>query len=317
MENTVFEWGNSRRYNSYSNYFKQHFGQRVQKVTINAGFSCPNRDGKLSVGGCAFCNNSAFNPSYCIPSKSVAQQIKEGVEFHSNRYRKASSFLAYFQAYSNTYKPLDELKQIYDEALACEGIIGIVVGTRPDCVDEQILDYFAELSKKHYVILEYGVETCYDKTLLEINRGHDFATSRWAIEQTAKRGINVGAHFILGLPSETNEMMIEQTDIINSLPINTIKFHQLQVFKDTIMAEEYVQDPEKFNFFTKEDYIEFFIKILEKLRPNIVVERFAGEAPPRFHFGPSWGLTRNDELIVMLEKRLKELDTWQGKFYCE
>ena len=315
MENRVFEWGDSRRYSSYSNYFKQHFGHRVQKVTINAGFSCPNRDGKLSVGGCTFCNNSAFNPSYCIPSKSVSQQINEGIEFHANRYRKAESFLAYFQAYSNTYKPLHELKQIYNEALSCEGIIGIVVGTRPDCVDEDILDYFEELSKKYYVILEYGVETCYDQTLLDINRGHDFATSRWAIEQTAKRGINVGVHFILGLPSETQDMMIEQTDIINSLPINTIKFHQLQVFKDTIMAEEYQLNPEKFNFFTKENYIDLFIKILEKLRPDIVVERFAGEAPPRFHLGPSWGMTRNDELIVMLEKRLGELDTWQGKYY--
>ena len=315
MENRVFEWGDSRRYSSYSNYFKQHFGHRVQKVTINAGFSCPNRDGKLSVGGCTFCNNSAFNPSYCIPSKSVSQQINEGIEFHANRYRKAESFLAYFQAYSNTYKPLHELKQIYNEALSCEGIIGIVVGTRPDCVDEDILDYFEELSKKYYVILEYGVETCYDQTLLDINRGHNFATSRWAIEQTAKRGINVGVHFILGLPSETQDMMIEQTDIINSLPINTIKFHQLQVFKDTIMAEEYQLNPEKFNFFTKENYIDLFIKILEKLRPDIVVERFAGEAPPRFHLGPSWGMTRNDELIVMLEKRLVELDTWQGKYY--
>lgn len=312
MSEIIYPWGDSRRYNSYSNYFKQKFGQRVQKVTINAGFSCPNRDGKLSVGGCTFCNNSAFSPSYCIPSKSVTQQIQEGMEFHVHRYRRSSSFLAYFQAFSNTYKPLPELKKIYEEALNCENIIGIVVGTRPDCVDEEILDYFAELSKKYYVILEYGVESCYDSTLENINRGHDFECSRWAIEQTAKRGINVGAHFILGLPNESREMMIEQTKIINSLPINTIKFHQLQVFKDTLMAGEYEQNPEKFHFFEKDEYINFFIEILVRLRADIVVERFAGEAPPRFHYGPTWGLVRNDELIIMLEKRLKELDLWQG-----
>lgn len=315
MNDIIFPWGDSRRYNSYSNYFKQKFGKRIQKVTINAGFTCPNRDGKLSVGGCTFCNNSAFNPSYCIPSKSVTQQIKEGIEFHANRYRGASDFLAYFQAYSNTYKPIEELKQIYDQALSCDNVIGIVVGTRPDCIDERKLDYFAELAQKYYVIIEYGVESCYDKTLLEINRGHDFETSRWAIEQTAKRGINVGAHFILGLPGESKEMMIAQTKIINSLPLNTIKFHQLQVFKDTIMAEQYLKHPDKFNFFEKDEYINFFIEILTQLRPDIVLERFAGEAPPRFHLGPSWGLTRNDELIVMLEKRLKELDLWQGKMF--
>ena len=315
MNDTTFSWGDSRRYNSYSNYFKQKFGHRLQKVTINAGFTCPNRDGSLSVGGCSFCNNAAFNPSYCIPSKSVTQQIQEGIEFHANRYRRATNFLAYFQAYSNTYKPLDELKAIYNEALSCEGVMGIVVGTRPDCIDEEKLDYFAELSQKHYVILEYGVESCYDSTLLDINRGHDFEKARWAIEQTAARGINVGAHFILGLPGESREMMIEQVDIINSLPLNTIKFHQLQIFKDTIMAQEYKDSPDKFTFFSRQEYINFFIEILERLREDIVVERFAGEAPPRFHDGPAWGLTRNDELIVMLEKRLAELDTYQGRLF--
>lgn len=313
MSEKKFSWGDSRRYNSYSNYFKQKFGQRIQKVTLNAGFTCPNRDGSLSVGGCTFCNNSAFNPSYCIPTKSVTQQIQEGMDFHANRYRRASSFLAYFQAYSNTYKPLEELKEIYNEALSCDGVIGIVIGTRPDCVDEQKLDYFAELARKHYVILEYGVESCYDSTLQAINRGHDFDKSRWAIEQTASRGINVGAHFILGLPGESRDMMIKQVDIINSLPLTTIKFHQLQIFKDTTMAEQYKQSPEMFSFFSREDYINFFIEILERLREDIVVERFAGEAPPRFHGGPAWGLTRNDELIVMLERRLAKLDTWQGK----
>lgn len=307
-----YKWGNNRRFNSYSGYFKKTFGERIQKVTINAGFTCPNRDGLLSSGGCTFCNNKAFNPSYCEPSKSVEQQINEGISFHAHRYGRASRFLAYFQAFSNTYKPLNELKEIYNQALAHPSVVGIVVGTRPDCVDEEKLDYFAELSKSHYVILEYGVESCYNETLLRVNRGHDFEKAVWAIKESAKRGINVGAHFILGLPGESCEMMIEQTQLINQLPLNTVKFHQLQIFKDTLMEQEYLQNPDNFKFFGREEYIEFFIEILTRLRPDIVVERFAGEAPPRFHGGPAWGLTRNDELLIMLEKRLEELDLYQG-----
>lgn len=307
-----YKWGNNRRFNSYSGYFKKKFGERIQKVTINAGFSCPNRDGSMNSGGCTFCNNKAFNPSYCEPSKSVLQQINEGISFHAHRYGRASRFLAYFQAFSNTYKPLEELKDIYNQALSHPDVIGIVVGTRPDCVDEEKLDYFAELSKSHYVILEYGVESCYNETLKRVNRGHSYEKAVWAIEETAKRGINVGAHFILGLPGESQEMMIQQTQLINRLPLNTIKFHQLQIFKDTIMEQEYLEHPENFKFFGREEYIDFFIEILTRLRSDIVVERFAGEAPPRFHGGPAWGLTRNDELLIMLEKRLETLNLYQG-----
>lgn len=308
----IYKWGDFRRFNSYSSYFKRIFGERVQKVTIDAGFTCPNRDGSKSYGGCTFCNNKAFNPSYCTPSKSVTRQIEEGIEFHKNRYRRASEYLAYFQAYSNTYKPLDELKRIYDEALAAEGVVGLVIGTRPDCIDEEKLDYFAELAKERYVIIEYGIESCYDKTLRSINRGHDFETSRRAVEMTSERGIHVGAHFILGLPGESKEMMIEQCSIINSLPLNTVKFHQLQIFKDTIMEKEYLLNPDRFTFFSIDEYLELFSDILTRLSPSFVVERFAGEAPPRFHVGPSWGMIRNDALIVMLEKKLEEKNLWQG-----
>lgn len=311
-DNTIYPWGDNRRYNSYSGYFNRIFGSRVQKVTINAGFTCPNRDGSKSYGGCSFCNNSAFNPSYCKPEKSIKQQIEEGKEFHSRRYKKAQKYLAYFQAYSNTYKPLDELKKIYDEALDCEDIVGLVIGTRPDCVDEYKLDYFAELSQKRYIIIEYGVESCYNDTLRRINRGHSFEDSVKAIEQSAIRGIHVGAHFILGLPSETKEMMIEQTDMINRLKINTIKFHQLQIFKDTIMEKEYNQNPSLFNFFEVDEYISLFGEILSRLREDIVIERFAGEAPPRFHAGPSWGMIRNEALIQKLDKYLLEKDIRQG-----
>ena len=206
----MYSWGDERRYNSYSAYFRQRFGERVQKVAINAGFTCPNRDGKVGFGGCTFCNNEAFTPSYCQPSKSITQQIEEGIEFHRRRYRNASRYLAYFQSFSNTYAPLDILRSRYDEALSHPEVVGVVVGTRPDCVSEEILDYFAELAKSHYVTIEYGIESTYDTTLKAINRGHDFACAEQAVRMTAERGIAVGAHFVLGLPNESDEMILEQ-----------------------------------------------------------------------------------------------------------
>ncbi len=308
----TYPWGDTRRFNSYSRYFNQLFGGRVQKVTINAGFTCPNRDGSKGFGGCSFCNNEAFNPSYCIPQKGIVRQIEEGKQFHEKRYRKSHRFLAYFQAYSNTYKPLSELIRIYDEALAVEDVVGLVIGTRPDCIDNEKLDYFAELSQKYYVIIEYGVESCYNATLKAVNRCHLFEESVNAIQKTAARGIHVGAHFILGLPGETREMMISQTELINRLPLTTIKFHQLQIFKNTLMAKEYQEHPDRFQFFSLEEYIALFAEILCRLSPNIVLERFAGEAPPRYHLSPSWGMIRNEELLQRLEQYLEKEDLWQG-----
>ena len=310
-----YQWGDERRFNSYAAYFKRTFGSRMQKVTINAGFSCPNRDGKLSTGGCTFCRNDAFTPSYCQSEKSITQQIDEGIEFHRRRYRTAQRYLAYFQSFSNTYAPLERLRECYDEALAHPDIAGIVVGTRPDCIDEEKLDYFAELAKRKYVIIEYGVESCYDITLKRINRGHDFATAERAIKLTAERGIHCGAHFILGLPGESDEMLIEQVEKINSLPLTTIKFHQLQLFKDTPMAREYDLHPEEFRFWTVEEYIELFVEIVRRLRPDIVIERFAGEAPPRYHHLEGWGLVRNETLLMMLDKELERKNVHQGDIF--
>ena len=287
----------------------------MQKVTINAGFTCPNRDGSISTGGCSFCRNDAFTPSYCQSSKSITQQIDEGIEFHQRRYRTAQRYLAYFQSFSNTYAPIERLRECYDEALAHPSVAGIVVGTRPDCVDEQKLDYFAELAKQKYVILEYGVESCYDQTLKRINRGHDFSTAKRAIEMTAQRGIHCGAHFILGLPGESDEMLINQVAMINELPLTTIKFHQLQLFKDTPLAREYDLHPERFRFWRVEEYIDLFIEILRRLRPDIVVERFAGEAPPRYHHLQGWGLVRNETLLAMLDKQLEQKDIHQGDIF--
>lgn len=304
-----------RRFNSYSSYFRRVLGARTQKVAINAGFSCPNRDGRVGEGGCTFCNNSAFTPSYCEPTLSVTQQINEGVSFHLNRYRTATKYLAYFQSFSNTYAPLERLKELYDEALSHPLVAGVIIGTRPDCVDDEKLDYFAELARSKYVAIEYGVESTFDETLLQINRGHDFAQARWAIEESARRGIHTGAHFILGLPGESEQMLMEQIERINSLPLTTIKFHQLQIFRDTQMAQEYDLNPSKFRFWSKEEYIALFIRMLERLRPDLVVERFASEAPPRYHHGPNWGLVRNESLLNLFEKELARQETFQGRLY--
>lgn len=311
----VFPWGNKRRFNAYSDYFQRVFGERIQKVTIDAGFTCPNRDGTVSRGGCTYCNNDAFNPSYCHPDKGVTQQIEEGVEFHRKRYRRANKFLAYFQAYSNTHASLDHLKKIYDEALQFPGVIGLVIGTRPDCIDDEKLDYFAKLSKDYYIILEYGIESFYNRTLEHINRGHSVEDSIVAVEKTAQKGIKTGAHLIFGLPGETRSDMMKEADMISQLPLDTVKFHQLQIIKNTHMAVEYRKNPDRFTLFGLEEYIDFIIGFMERLNPDFVIERFSGEVPPRFLAGPGWGLIRTYEVRNKLEQRMKDLDTWQGKYY--
>lgn len=310
-----FPWGTNRRYNAYGDYFKQHFGERVQKVTVDAGFTCPNRDGTVSRGGCTYCNNDAFNPSYCKPEKSISQQIEEGIEFHRKRYRRAKKFLVYFQAFSNTHASLDHLRKLYGEALRFQDVVGLVIGTRPDCIDEEKLDYFKEINKSHYLIIEYGIESCYDKTLLRINRGHTLEQSVRAIELTASAGIKTGAHMIFGLPGESREEMINSADIIKSLPINNIKFHQLQIIKGTQMALDYEKSPHNYHLFEMEEYIDFIINYIQKLPPEWIIERFAGEVPPRFHAGPNWGIIRNDQVNRLIESKLFELNAWQGKLF--
>ncbi len=332
----IYPWGDNRRFNSYNNYFTKQFGGRVQKISIDAGFSCPNRDGKISTGGCTFCSNAAFNPSYCKPEKSIRQQIEEGIEFHQRRYRRANQYLAYFQPFSNTYKPLEELKSIYNQAfeaidssqrttqrgndmtskaLEIPQIIGIVIGTRPDIVNNCILQLLKEIQKTHYVMLEYGVESVYDETLKRVNRGHDFATAERAIRMTADYGIPCGAHFIFGLPGETKAMMLDAANIISRLPLTTVKFHQLQIFKDTPIAEEYLQHPEHSHLFELKEYIDFVIDFVERLNPDIVIERFAGEVPPRYLVSEPWMKLRYDEVLSRIEKRMEERKTYQGRLY--
>jgi uncharacterized protein len=309
----IYPWGHERRFNAYSNYFRNQFGSRVQKVSIDAGFTCPNRDGTKGTGGCTYCNNDAFNPSYCLPEKSVTLQIKEGIEFHRRRYKEATSYLAYFQAYSNTYAPLPKMQELYEEAINYPGVIGLIIGTRPDCIDKDKLSYIKSLSERCYIAVEYGIESCYDKTLKRINRGHTFSEAAEALQKTAEIGVNTGAHFIFGLPGESREEMLNQAEIISELPLKTVKFHQLQIIKGTIMEEEILKNPGDFHLFSWEEYLDFFVRFLEKFNPSIIVERFTGEVPPRYLAGEVWGKKRTDQIVSLIEKRLEELDTWQGR----
>ncbi len=309
-----FPWPHQRRFNAYVEHIRSTFGERIQKVTLNAGFTCPNRDGKTGRGGCTYCNNEAFNPSYCTPEKSVKQQIEEGIEFHRQRYRRSTKYMAYFQAYTNTYEPLQRLKEKYEAALAHPDVVGLIIGTRPDCINAEILAYLNELQKNTYVQVEYGIESCYNETLERINRGHTFEKSIWAIEETAKAGIPAGGHLIFGLPGESREQMLAQAHVLSSLPLSILKFHQLQIVKDTAMAVDYAKNPGNYQLFEQNEYIDFVIKFVERLSPSIMIERIAGEAPPRFNRAITWG-KRVFEILALFESELEARDTWQGKFY--
>jgi radical SAM protein (TIGR01212 family) len=314
-EKIVFPWGDGRRFNSYPSYIRKKFGGRVQKVSIDAGFTCPNRDGTRGTGGCTYCNNDAFNPSYCTPEKGISKQIAEGVEFHHKRYRRATGYLAYFQAYSNTYADVSILEKMYSEALAFPGVQGLVIGTRPDCINSEIIKMLKELAASNYITVEYGVESCYNETLKRVNRGHSFEEAVEAIRMTADAGINTGAHFIFGLPGETVDQMLDSAEIISRLPLTAVKFHQLQIISNTAMAIEYSGHPERFMMLTFEEYMEFFIDFLERFTPGIIVERFTGEAPPGMVIAPRWGKKRTDEIMNIFEKRLEERNTWQGRLF--
>ena len=313
--NDTFAWGHSRRINAYPEYFRSLFGHRVQKLSLDAGFTCPNRDGTKGTGGCTFCVNDAFNPSYCQPNKSVTQQLVEGIGFHQIRYKSAASYLAYFQAYSNTYSSVAVLETMYREALAVPNVIGLVIGTRPDCITIETLELLAEIAKTHYVVVEFGVESCYDDTLVRINRGHDFATSQEAIKLTASYGLKVGAHFILGLPGDDRQRILDAIPLMNGLTINTVKFHQLQIFNDTVMADQYATDASSIPLMEMDVYINLVVDVVERLNPAFVIERVAGEVPPRFLAAGGWGLIRYSEVFRLFEKRLEERNTWQGRLF--
>lgn len=312
------EFPDGKRYNTAVGYYKRVYGERLQKLVLDAGFSCPNRDGTVGFGGCTYCDNAAFHPGYSTPGKTLAQQIDEGIEFHRIRYRNTTHYLAYFQAYSNTYAPIARLRQLYSEALAHPSVVGLVIGTRPDCVDDEKLDYLAELQEQGHVIqLELGIESCYDSVLEHINRGHDFDCARNAVEAAASRGLRTCAHFILGLPGETRGMMLDSCDAISSLPLHSVKFHQLQIVKGTAMEREYAEHPERFEQFSLDEYLDFMTDMLERLRPDLYIERVAGEVPPRFVGVSRWGMVRNFQILHMLDERMEKRDARQGRLYSK
>ena len=302
-------------YNEFGTYLRGIFGCKVQKITIDAGFTCPNRDGKVGRGGCTYCNNQTFNPAYCHRHLPVREQMIEGISFFAHKY-PTMRYLAYFQAYTNTYDSLDKLKERYEEALEVDGCVGIVIGTRPDCMPEELLDYLQELSQRTFVLVEYGIESTDDTTLLRINRGHDYACAADAVKRTAARGIPVGAHIILGLPGEDRDALMHQASILSQLPITTLKLHQLQLIRGTRMAKEYEESSDDFSLFALDDYIETVIDYIERLRPDIVLERFASQSPKELLIAPDWGV-KNHELVDKVKRRMRERSTYQGRLFSD
>ncbi|MBR2457655.1 MAG: TIGR01212 family radical SAM protein [Bacteroidaceae bacterium] len=303
------------RYNDFSAWLSTLFPYKVQKISLNAGFTCPNRDGTVGYGGCTYCNNQTFNPAYCRTEKSVTEQLEEGKQFFARKYPDMK-YLAYFQAYTNTYGELQELKRKYEEALQVPDVVGIVIGTRPDCMPDELLDYLEELNRRTFLIVEYGVESTDNATLKRINRGHTFEAAEEAIRRTAEKGIRVGVHIILGLPGETNEQLIQQAGVLSSLPITTLKLHQLQLIKGTRMAAEFEKQPEDFHLYTADEYIDLVIDYVEHLNPRIVLERFVSQSPKELLIAPDWGL-KNHEFTDKVRKRMRERDSWQGKLYLK
>ena len=294
-----------KRYNDYGTWIREQFPFRVQKISVDAGFSCPNRDGKVGRGGCVFCDNRTFNPAYCEREKSITEQIIAGKEFFKRKYPDMK-YLAYFQAYSNTYADVETLKRRYEEALSVEDVVGIVIGTRPDCVPDDTLDYLDKLNRQTFMIVEYGIESANDETLRIINRGHSFECSADAVRRTADRGIITGGHVIIGLPGEGPEECLRQADIISSLPLNILKLHQMQVVKGTRLAE---MNPYIYN--KVEDYIRLVAEYISRLRPDLILERFVSQSPKGMVIAPSWGL-KNHEFTNLLDNYLREHEITQG-----
>lgn len=303
-----------KRYLDYSSFIKSTFGERVQKISLDIGFSCPNRDGSKGYGGCTYCNNNTFNPDYCEPTKSIKEQLEQGISFFGKKY-KTQQYLAYFQAYTNTYSDLDSLKKMYEEALNVEGIIGLVIGTRPDCISEEIIDYLSFLSKKHFISLEFGVESTLNRTLENVNRCHTFEETKATYDKCKNKGFHLGAHLIIGLPGESKSELLNHAVEISKLPIDTLKLHHLQIVKNSVMEVQYKRNPKKFDLFSSEEYIEFVSEFIGLLRPDIIIERFISETPPNLLIAPNWNKLKNFEIVAKIDKKLIEKNYWQGKFY--
>lgn len=307
----MFPWGDERRFNSYSRYCKAHFGGRIQKLPVDAGFSCPNRVSRAQ-GGCTYCANSAFSPSYLADQDDVASQLERGKSFFQKRYPKNNGYFAYFQSYTNTNASLDVLRAKFEAALNVADIKGLVISTRPDCLPDEVLDYLSELNIRTHLTVELGVESFHNETLAHIHRGHTVACSQDAFEKLHQRNISIGAHLIFGLPNETTEQWLSDVKILNELRPQFVKFHQLQIFKNTAMETEYNNHPERFRSFSAEDYVQFLCDYLERMSPEIVIERFSAEVPPRYLAVSQWNLLRHDTLVRKIETELGIRDGWQG-----
>jgi len=308
------QFSNNKRYNDYSSFIRKEFGERVQKVSLDTGFTCPNRDGTKGVGGCTYCNNNTFNPYYCKPSKSITQQLDEGIAFFSKKY-KTQQYLAYFQAYTNTYADIDLVKELYTEAIDHPQVIGLVIGTRPDCINEDLINFLSDLAKDYFISLEFGVESTLDKTLEIVNRCHTYQETIDAYELAKNKGLHLGAHLILGLPGETQKDLLNHAKKLSKLPINTLKLHQLQVVKHTLMAVQLKENPEMFELYSADKYIDLITEFVALLRPDIIIERFISESPAHLLIAPQWNGLKNFEMVAKIDKKLIEKDLWQGKLY--
>ena len=299
---------NTPYYYDYGTWIRSRFPFRVQKISVDAGFTCPNRDGRLSTGGCIYCDNRTFNPSYCQRQDSITRQLEAGKQFFARKYPEMK-YLAYFQAYTNTYATIDRLRQLYEEALQVEDVVGIVIGTRPDCVSDALLDYLEDLNQRCFLIVEYGVESANDDTLRRINRGHTFEQSRLAIEKTHQRAILTGAHIILGLPGEDAAENLRQASVISALPIDILKIHQMQIIRGTRLADEFEQKP--FHIYDIDEYIRLIAHYIQRLRKDLILERFVSQSPKEMLIAPHWGL-KNHEFTDLLNNFLKAHDIHQG-----
>lgn len=298
-------------YNDFGTWIRARFPFKVQKISIDAGFTCPNRDGRTGTGGCTYCDNRTFNPTYCDRRKTVSEQLEEGKAFFARKYPEMR-YLAYFQAYTNTYAPVSSLATMYEEALCTENVVGIVIGTRPDCINETLLDYLKTLSRRAFVLIEYGIETANNTTLRRINRGHTFECTQRAIEMTHRRGILVGGHIILGLPGEDAAESIRQAPIISSLPLDILKIHQMQIIRGTVLAREYARKP--FHIYNIDEYIQLIIDYIARLRKDLILERFVSQSPADLLIAPKWGL-KNYEFTNRLVNRMKKIGAFQGMNY--
>ena len=307
----MFPWGNERRFHAYSHYCKVHYGGRIQKLPVDAGFTCPNRASR-SHGGCTYCANSAFSPSYLIDNVNIVSQLEDGKRFFQKRYPNNNGYFAYFQSYSNTYAPLDVLRQRYETALQVPDIKGLIISTRPDCLPEEVLDYLSELNSRTHLTVELGVESFHNDTLTHIHRGHTVECTFEAFEKLQQRDISTGAHLIFGLPNEKPEHWLSDVQQLNQLQPQFVKFPQLQIFKNTPMETEFQDHSERFHPLSADDYVQFLCDYIERMSPKIVIERFSAEVPPRYLAVSPWHLLRHDALVRKVEEELGQRKSWQG-----